>query len=606
MAKRKRKAAFETGRESKQSHRRRSPAPASPGFNEGGVFGFFRDFGVRETIESILIAVVLALMFRTFEAEAFIIPTGSMAPALQGQHMDIVCSQCGYEYRTGSSYDSSNTPADRRRSVSATFCPICQYEMMMDRSNPDHRSFNGDRILVNKFVYDFTAPKRFDVIVFKNPNNGKQNYIKRLIGLPNDKLLIENGDVFNMLPQGDGGWLREIIRKPAEKLRVMLQLVHDNHFYGEKLRAVQWPARWQPWTNKQESHWELIEAEGHWVYLNDGKASKVDWLSYRHVRPRSDDWPEIEALKLPDWVKDFRGQLITDYYEYNDKIYRGVGGSPPFADRNPGFHWVGDLASEVEIEVQSDSGEIYLRAVEGGAKFDFAIDVSTGDVTVTCSDQTVRFGDQATSATGRSNLKGAGRYKILFANADDRVYLWVNNRLVEFDHPAYTRTSPVLPQWSEDDPGDAEPLAVGVRNADVRVERLKVLRDIYYTAATAKSQINAEFLPPHDGDLTLAERAKIHERMVINQNPQLWSNPQTQQILLEGKGRKEPMFPLGDGQLFPMGDNSPASLDARVWPGPKFLDEEFLIGRAMFIYWPHSLNRPIPYFPNFRRMGFIR
>ena len=60
----------------------------------GGVFGFFRDFGVRETIESIIIAIVLALMFRAYEAEAFIIPTGSMAPSLQGQHMDLECANC--------------------------------------------------------------------------------------------------------------------------------------------------------------------------------------------------------------------------------------------------------------------------------------------------------------------------------------------------------------------------------------------------------------------------------------------------------------------------------------------------------------------------------
>ncbi|MEM9410477.1 MAG: S26 family signal peptidase, partial [Planctomycetota bacterium] len=72
-----------------------------------GLFGFMRDYGVRETFESIAVAVMLALLFRTYEAEAFIIPTGSMAPTLQGQHMDVVCEQCGYQYRAGASYSSS-------------------------------------------------------------------------------------------------------------------------------------------------------------------------------------------------------------------------------------------------------------------------------------------------------------------------------------------------------------------------------------------------------------------------------------------------------------------------------------------------------------------
>src|SRR3989304_2288271 len=61
----------------------------------------------RETIESIVIAFILAFLFRTFEAEAFVIPTGSMAPALQGRHKEVACPQCGYTYRTGASIDET-------------------------------------------------------------------------------------------------------------------------------------------------------------------------------------------------------------------------------------------------------------------------------------------------------------------------------------------------------------------------------------------------------------------------------------------------------------------------------------------------------------------
>ena len=51
---------------------------------------------IRETIESVVIAFVLAFLFRTFEAEAFVIPTGSMAPTLMGRHKDYDCPKCGY------------------------------------------------------------------------------------------------------------------------------------------------------------------------------------------------------------------------------------------------------------------------------------------------------------------------------------------------------------------------------------------------------------------------------------------------------------------------------------------------------------------------------
>src|ERR1700676_3426555 len=51
---------------------------------------------IRETIESIVIAFILAFLFRTFEVEAFVIPTGSMATTLMGRNLDLDCPQCGF------------------------------------------------------------------------------------------------------------------------------------------------------------------------------------------------------------------------------------------------------------------------------------------------------------------------------------------------------------------------------------------------------------------------------------------------------------------------------------------------------------------------------
>src|SRR3984957_13511548 len=58
---------------------------------------------IRETVESIIVAFVLAFLFRTFEAEAFVIPTGSMAPTLQGRHKDLNCPKCGTHFTIGAS-----------------------------------------------------------------------------------------------------------------------------------------------------------------------------------------------------------------------------------------------------------------------------------------------------------------------------------------------------------------------------------------------------------------------------------------------------------------------------------------------------------------------
>src|SRR2546430_1176608 len=48
----------------------------------------------RDFVEQIVVAFILAFLIRGFEAEAFVIPTGSMAPTLYGQHKEVTCPQC--------------------------------------------------------------------------------------------------------------------------------------------------------------------------------------------------------------------------------------------------------------------------------------------------------------------------------------------------------------------------------------------------------------------------------------------------------------------------------------------------------------------------------
>lgn len=91
--------------------------------------------------ETLIFALVLALIIRAFFLQVFWIPSGSMIPTF-----DI-----------------------------------------------------KDRIVVNKVVYHFSAPQRFDVIVFRSvPAMGdqKKDLIKRLIGLPGEKLQLKKGTVF--------------------------------------------------------------------------------------------------------------------------------------------------------------------------------------------------------------------------------------------------------------------------------------------------------------------------------------------------------------------------------------------------------------------------
>jgi signal peptidase I len=104
----------------------------------------------KEWVEPFLIAGIVALFIRQFVVEAFKIPSGSMKPTLT----------------------------------------------------------IGDHLLVNKFVYGprvpFTdtrlfngqEPKRGEIIVFKYPEDEKKDFIKRVVGLPGDKLEVKKGKLF--------------------------------------------------------------------------------------------------------------------------------------------------------------------------------------------------------------------------------------------------------------------------------------------------------------------------------------------------------------------------------------------------------------------------
>src|SRR5262249_11670519 len=111
-----------------------TPAAAKPSSSSWGR-------SARETIESIAIAFALAFLFKTFEAEAFVIPTGSMAPTLMGRHKDVVCPECGFRYsasgseeadRDGNEIRDAHGNIDVHYQVVECTCPVCRFPMSVD------------------------------------------------------------------------------------------------------------------------------------------------------------------------------------------------------------------------------------------------------------------------------------------------------------------------------------------------------------------------------------------------------------------------------------------------------------------------------------------
>ena len=54
----------------------------------------------------------------------------------------------------------------------------------------------GDRVFGNRLAYKFSDPKRFDIIIFKYPDDESQLFIKRIIGLPGETVEIHDGNIY--------------------------------------------------------------------------------------------------------------------------------------------------------------------------------------------------------------------------------------------------------------------------------------------------------------------------------------------------------------------------------------------------------------------------
>lgn len=542
-------------------------AVAKPTLNKSDSLSNFDSF--RETIESIAVAFMLAFIFKTFLVEAFVIPTGSMAPTLQGKHQDLACPQCRHQYRIGS---GDGPPADAPR------CPNCEYRLTHEQ-NLAAPVYSGDRILVNKFLYDFDEPQRWDVIVFKFPEDAKTNYIKRLIGLPGEQLTIRNGDIFTTkLVDGEPSGNEEIARKPNhKKLVAMLQEVYANDDLHEGFVQRGWPLRWNDWSPPDQAPAWKPENGGRDYVLGESTASEA-WLRYQHFVPTLNDWANYLS-PAPQPFGEVKPVPIRDNYAYNSR------------DSN-GHHWVGDLAVEAQIATTGEGGVVTLELIKGGQVFRAVLDLQAGTAQLVIPSlpeyqpEPVKLGWQ-----------GSGRHTILFANVDRQLTLLIDGNSL-FD-PAVTGYADlnnntfveVNPVRGENQPSDFSPAAIAVRGTPATVKHLRILRDVYY--------IN------HD------EHDRALQEDFRSGGPLTLRGP----IKLLDSDKDD-----GLDQFLMLGDNSPRSSDSRYWSKEQnYVERRQLIGKAIYIFWPHawsfdwsftvplgSLSFDFPFYPNFKRMTLIR
>ncbi|MGA2259154.1 MAG: signal peptidase I, partial [Thermoguttaceae bacterium] len=525
-----------------------------------------------------------------------------------------------YRYQVSASDNQKNDVAS---TVYHGTCPMCRFT---DRDLEYLPSYDGDRILVAKFPYEFADPKRWDVIVFKYPGNATLNYIKRLVGKPGETIQIRAGDLWIRSPNGDF----EIARKPPEKLLAMLQLVYDNDLAPTISGDLHWPARWTPesdktWTSKDLSSFEIDE----------GSAQDITWIRYRHRVPTPDEWQRrLIANQLPQ--DNVEPQLISDFTAYNtsfnDQSDRNV---ESLIERGYGLHWVGDLAVQFELESKnspSESGIVVTELIKGGCQFQCILDLAAGTAKLAIRRNGQGADPEADAEADRFHPAattpglGRGRHAVIFSNVDDELRLWIDGSVVAFDGPT-TYHSEQLHNRSPTKK-DLAPIGIAAQKTSVKVSHIKALRDVYYIAVFDHGKARQPPGPLKDFKESDSDLKNFREEeLLLDQKnhprwekyvpdlkrPETWheyfqpSNMETCTITLDPP---DPAHPEKD-QFFVLGDNSAQSADGRLWVGQWWVERELLIGKALFIYWPHGwkipyVPLPVNMVPYFQRMHLVR
>lgn len=573
----------------------------------------------RETVESIVIALVLAFLFKTFEGEAFVIPTGSMAPTLRGLHKDVASDVSGEQFAVGVQ-EPRDLRFDGPPTIVSCATPNYGYRMPIEPNTPDlpaptqhYYSYSGDRILVSKLAYLNQAPQRWDVVVFKCPNEASVNYIKRLVGREEEEIGIEGGDI---IVRGPNDAEAVHATKPDRVLQEMLQIVFDADFEVELKKSPVWPPlRWidpaiaPAWQRTQ------LEPRGA-TYQVAAAADQIAWLRYQHTLPTFDDWRTYDFHRGAQ-VPTVKRRLITDFTPYNcGRLPR-----PEVMTDSPsigilGMNWVPDLAVEADLDivpVAGQPGEVVLELVKGGFQFQARIALDTGKVEM---QEMPRPGSASKLPVwqGQTPIRGAGTHHIAFSNVDYELRLWVDGQRIVFDQPTTYTPWEAVPQLE-----DLLPAGIGARGCTVTARHLKLWRDIYYIARghsgvpiTGEDGIALPYGPSgSDLDRTFGTVAAWS---------QFFSDPTEWPAAF--KRRSKLAYKLEKDQFFVLGDNSASSFDARAWDrGQQYVERRLMIGRALFIYWPHGWETPwhvpipgnffaggslrVPFVPNLERMKFI-
>lgn len=538
---------------------------------------------IRHVAESLLMLAATVLIFRTFAAEGYLISTGSMAPTLLGYHKQVTCPTCSHQFAKGISIEeaegSNSTSMASTASASGfdphgatgTACPNCGRTGLTVEGLPKNE---GDQLLVNKHAFALRSPHRWEVIVFRNPSEPLEAYVKRVVGMPGESIEIRSGEVY----------ANGVRQRKSLAAQLGTRILVDEQQNQPDAEDEDWEPRWS--TETADSNWSATDSGFRFEPAQRGDS--LDWLEYQHWVVSGGThrtevplavWPTeltLPSSEFSDLEYDAEKKLLAltgtltaaerdrwlerteneEFHKALHRLYRRSHRAPITDEYGYNQHFEGtrnypvrDLMLEFSIAQWPSSGQLVAQLADGAGHIDFQFDFEAGQV---------RIAPSANRSADRSwklpTLK-PGPHQILVSIFDGQALVAVDELPIGEPLPLADAMGEPEAAWR------IRPARIGATGGSLAVTDLRLYRDVYYTPKN---------------------------------------------------GADQKTFSLRDDEYFVLGDNSPVSVDSRCWETPG-VPERALIGKPFVVHLPSRPGKvhwggKVTYVrvPDFERVRFIR
>jgi signal peptidase I, bacterial type len=531
---------------------------------------------VRQAVESLLLLAIAVTIFRGFAVEGYMISTGSMAPTLLGYHHQVTCPECTFSFARGAHFDeeSDKSIAANTRSaipvtqLSPSRCPCCGFSGIIAEQLP---RTEGDQLLVHKHAYEFRDPRRWEVIVFRNPNDARQAYVKRVVGLPGETVEIRDGEIFIN---------QKLARKPysvQRGTRIPVSRFDLRNPTGDPDLLPSWVAL------SDDSRWDFKENSLECRAASDPPGQEISWIGFRHwivsggnhvTRVPLKQWPEglrpLDESAFPLRYENGELQTTGVFTDLDRRAWLSRSDDPDFhrainqlalqshiapitdeygynALDASGSHLVNEFSLSMALSGVRGEGRLEIELSDGENVFTAVLRPRTQSVEILQNGDAVPI---RTATLPNQTLNEA--FVLDFSLIDQQVVFAINGK--ELTEPyLYERTKPIRAM--------RRPVRLGVTGLDCEIRDLTLSRDIYYTKPAPEAPAR---------------------------------------------------YRSGPGEFVVLGDNSPVSIDSRFWDHPA-IPRSSLIGKPVVVHLPsktghwswggHTRNIRLP---DFSRVRIIR